>query len=177
MKKRVIVAGLAMGLCVSSTVSAKEIYLGEQTISAYSPASNTPTGSRDTCTGHRATEGRTIAVDMHNPLTRYGAKLKIEGFDGAFTVEDCGNLNHYGRDLDVFMDSESDCRDWGVRSRKVWLIVPDKKIKKVKVHIPYEQEKAIIKERERSLALLSTSNENLLDFKTTLEDRYSHKFL
>ena len=111
-------------------VSAKEVCIGECAISAYCPATNDPAGSRATSTGHTATANHTIAVDMYDPMCSYGAKVRIEGSDTIYTVEDCGNLLHYGRDFDVFFDTYSEMEQWGVRYKKVYLIVPDDKAKK-----------------------------------------------
>ena len=39
-----------------------------------------------------------------------------------YKVEDCGNLEKYDRQLDIFMDTGSEADNWGVRSRDVYLI-------------------------------------------------------
>ena len=129
MKKRLFILGicLIMGNILTSPAMAKEVCLGECCISAYSPETNTPANSRQTSTGHRATENHTIAVDMRDPLCNYGAKLRIEGSNTVYTVEDCGNLLHYGRDLDLFVGSKEETLKWGVRYKKVYLVLPDKK--------------------------------------------------
>lgn len=101
---------------------AKEMrfFLGEFTISAYSPESNDPIGTRETCTGIEATAERTIAVDMFNPIANYGDILEINGI--RYTVEDCGNLEKYNRQLDIFMNTGSEADNWGVRTREVYII-------------------------------------------------------
>ena len=115
---------ILLGVCILNTKPslAKEVktFLGNYTISAYSPESNTPVGSRETCTGAVATANRTIAVDMHNPIAKYGDILEIDGM--RYKVEDCGNLEKYDRQLDIFMDTGSEANNWGVRSRDVYLI-------------------------------------------------------
>lgn len=117
----IVVLLLIFSMLVSSNCQAKTIKesLGNCVISAYSPACNTPAGSRSTSSGKRATAGRTIAVDASNPIARMGDILYVEGL-GEFVVEDTGGFGKYGRDLDVFFDTPSETNSWGVRTRKVW---------------------------------------------------------
>ena len=89
--------------------------LGEVTISAYSPYCNTPAGTRNTATGERATARHTIAVDANNPIVPVGSKVEIDGI--IYTVEDRGGFGKYGRDFDIFMDTDEEADRWGVRRR------------------------------------------------------------
>ena len=115
---------ILLGICLSISKPswAKEIkhLLGEFNISAYSPESNDPIGTRETSTGAVATANKTIAIDMHNPIANYGDILEING--QRYVVEDCGNLEKYNRQLDIFMDTGSEADKWGVRTREVFLI-------------------------------------------------------
>ena len=129
----VILLSVGFTMLQTETAKAKEISLGDCVISAYSPACNTPRGSRTTCTGAVARGSHTIAVDSRDPRVGYGAKLKVEGFgDTVFVVEDCGGFGRLGRDFDMFFETEEEVNNWGVRERKVWLIVSDEKENKAK---------------------------------------------
>ena len=55
----------------------------------------------------------TIAVDPS--IIPYGTKVYIPRFGKVFTAEDCGG-GIKGNRIDIFMNSESDCYNWGVRS-------------------------------------------------------------
>ena len=142
-------------LVFSTRVKAAEKLLGTCTISAYSPACNTPAGSRETCTGNTARAYHTIAVDMHDPLCNYGCKLKVEGIDAIFVVEDCGNFKKYGRDLDIFFDTPAEVDDWGVRDRKVYLITEDSK--KVEKKVNREKVDKVEKEDTQESAVMQAS--------------------
>lgn len=125
----IVVLTLLLSVFVGASAQAAEekvktVPLGTMRISAYSPESNTPKGSRQTSTGHTATAGHTIAVDMNDPICSYGKKLMINGI--IYTVEDCGNLHKYGRDLDIFFDTEKECEEWGVRDVEVFLVKEEK---------------------------------------------------
>ena len=102
--------------------------LGEVTISAYSPYCNTPAGTRNTATGKRATARHTIAVDANNPIVPVGSKVEIDGI--IYTVEDRGGFGKYGRDFDIFMDTDEEADRWGVRRRIAYLIRPETRAEK-----------------------------------------------
>ena len=70
-----------------------------------------------TSTGVRATEGRTIAVDP--TVVPYGSKVIVNGHE--YIAEDCGG-GIKGKKIDIFMDSEAKCRQWGVRKIKIKIV-------------------------------------------------------
>lgn len=72
---------------------------------------------RNTATGVKAKEGRTVAVDPS--VIPYGTKLKINGNE--YIAEDCGGAVK-GNKIDLFMESHSDCLDWGVKTLDVEIL-------------------------------------------------------
>lgn len=48
-----------------------------------------------------------------------GTKVIIEGVE--YTVEDTGDLNHYGNDFDIFYATHAACGSWGRRHVKAYL--------------------------------------------------------
>ena len=108
----------------------KKVYLGEWWVTSYHASDNTPAGTHNTCTGSRAIEDVTCAVDMHNPLVPYGSTIYIEGF-GYRIVNDCGNFgycNNGRRAIDLFMHEG----EGGLWQRKIWWIKPETKAEKKK---------------------------------------------
>lgn len=51
----------------------------------------------------------------------YGSIVYIEEFDKYFVVEDCGGAIK-GKRIDIFMNSEKDCREWGVRKITIKIV-------------------------------------------------------
>ena len=45
----------------------------------------------------------------------------IKEFDKYFVAEDCGGKIK-GHRIDIFMDSEKDCREWGVRKITIKIV-------------------------------------------------------
>lgn len=70
------------------------------------------TGGGYTATGTKAKYG-TLAVDPK--VIPYGTKVYIKELDKVFTAEDCGG-GIKGNKVDIYMNSESACRNWGVRT-------------------------------------------------------------
>lgn len=70
------------------------------------------TGGGYTATGTKAKYG-TLAVDPR--IIPYGTKVYIKELGKVFTAEDCGG-GIKGNKVDIYMNSESDCRSWGVRT-------------------------------------------------------------
>ena len=68
------------------------------------------TGGGYTATGTKAKYG-TLAVDPK--VIPYGTKVYIKELDKVFTAEDCGG-GIKGNKVDIYMNSESACRNWGV---------------------------------------------------------------
>jgi 3D (Asp-Asp-Asp) domain-containing protein len=79
------------------------------------------TGKTDgiTFSGKKAVEGITVAAD----LSRYplGTKLKIEGFDNIFEVQDKGSAIN-GNDIDIFFNSHEAAENFGRQKLKVRII-------------------------------------------------------
>lgn len=93
---------ILMVILVAGTSSAKvKKYVGTMTCTTYHVSDNTPRYSRATSTGHRATEWRTIAVDIHSPVFNMGDEIYVEGF-GWGIIEDVGDFARYGTELDLF---------------------------------------------------------------------------
>lgn len=70
------------------------------------------TGGGYTATGTKAKYG-TLAVDPK--VIPYGTKVYIKELDKVFTAEDCGG-GIKGNKVDIYMNSKSACRNWGVRT-------------------------------------------------------------
>ena len=60
-----------------------------------------------------------IAVDPS--VIPYGSIVYIKEFDKYFVAEDCGGKIK-GHRIDIFMDSEKDCREWGVRKITIKIV-------------------------------------------------------
>lgn len=81
-------------------------------ITAYCPCEKCSGNyGRNTSTGVTATEGRTIAVDP--TVIPYGTEVIING--NTYVAEDCGGAIK-GNKVDIFMNSKSECINWGVRN-------------------------------------------------------------
>lgn len=76
-------------------------------------------GDTMTSTGVRPQSGRTIAVDP--TVIPYGSRVYIPEFGKTFIAEDCGG-GIKGNRIDIFMNSESECYNWGVRSITVQVL-------------------------------------------------------
>ncbi len=88
---------------------------------AYCPCSICcgPYANGITASGKKATAKHTIAVDAYNPIVPMGTRVIIEGVE--YTVEDTGDLNHYGNDFDIFYANHSDCLQWGRKHVEAFL--------------------------------------------------------
>ena len=60
-----------------------------------------------------------IAVDPS--VIPYGSIVYIKEFDKYFVAEDCGGKIK-GKRIDIFMNSEKDCREWGVRKITIKIV-------------------------------------------------------
>ncbi len=76
-------------------------------------------GDTITSTGTVPTEGTTIAVDPS--VIPYGSKVYIPEFDKVFTAEDCGSAIK-GNRIDIFMESEAKCNEWGVKNITIYML-------------------------------------------------------
>ena len=70
------------------------------------------TGGGYTAMGTKAKYG-TLAVDPS--VIPYGTKVYIKELDKVFTAEDCGG-GIKGNKVDIYMNTQADCRNWGVRT-------------------------------------------------------------
>lgn len=101
------------------TKKIKKIKWEKYVCTAYCPCCSCSEGyGRSTATGHRATAGRTIAVDPK--IIPYGTKVKIKGM-GVYRAEDCGGAIK-GNRIDIFFDTHSQCVKFGKRTLKVLII-------------------------------------------------------
>nr|WP_317331391.1 3D domain-containing protein [uncultured Romboutsia sp.] len=75
-------------------------------------------GDTITSTGTVPTEGTTIAVDPS--VIPYGSKVYIPELGKVFTAEDCGSAIK-GNRIDIFMDSEAKCNEWGVKNITIYV--------------------------------------------------------
>lgn len=95
--------------------------LGKVWVTAYCPCSLCcgPYANGITASGKTAKAKHTIAVDAYNPIVPMGTKVVIDGT--VYTVEDTGDLNHYGNDFDIFYAKHSDCGQWGRRHVEAYI--------------------------------------------------------
>lgn len=110
---------------ISRDSSTSEVECGDEIgmvwATAYCPCSQCcgPYANGITASGKTAKPKHTIAVDAYNPIVPMGTKVIIEGVE--YTVEDTGNLNHYGNDFDIFYATHAACGSWGRRHVKAYL--------------------------------------------------------
>ena len=95
--------------------------LGKVWVTAYCPCSQCcgPYANGITASGKTARAKHTIAVDAYNPIVPMGTKVVIEGT--VYTVEDTGNLNHYGNDFDIFYAKHNQTSQWGRRHVEAYI--------------------------------------------------------
>lgn len=66
-----------------------------------------------TATGKKPRPYHTLAVDPK--LIPYGTRVYIPEFNKVFIAEDCGSAIK-GNRIDIYMNNEFECRQWGVRN-------------------------------------------------------------
>lgn len=94
------------------------------TVTAYCPCvpccgvKAKPADTGITSAGTRAKQGRTIAAPRSIPL---GTKVKVEGLDGVYTVEDRTARRFDGR-WDLYFDNHKAALRWGKQELKVTII-------------------------------------------------------
>lgn len=76
-----------------------------------------------TASGTQATANRTIAVDAYNPIVPMGTQVVIEG--KTYTVEDTGDLNAHGTDIDLYYATHQEALNWGKRTVECFLAEGD----------------------------------------------------
>lgn len=97
----------------------RKIYKGVFELTAYCPCCDCSDGyGRNTSTGKRAVQGRTIAVD--HKIIPYGTVIYIQGL-GRYVAEDCGG-DVDGKRIDVFFNHHADTKIFGRQKRKVYII-------------------------------------------------------
>ncbi len=79
---------------------------------AYGPSAGT-----HTATGHRVAKGM-VAVDPR--VIPLGTRVYVEGYGYATALDVGGAIK--GNRIDVYLPSDSECRRWGVRSVKVYVL-------------------------------------------------------
>lgn len=94
----------------STKKESKKVNLGTFKVYAYSSGGITASGAR-TKANH------TVAVDPK--VIPLGSKIMVNG--KVYKAEDTGGAIK-GKKLDIYMPSESDCRNWGVRNCTVYLL-------------------------------------------------------
>lgn len=89
--------------------------IGDVWVTAYCSCSLCcgPYANGITASGKKATAKHTIAVDAYHPIVPMGTKVVIEGT--VYTVEDTGDLNHYGNDFDVYFSDHNLAMQFGRR--------------------------------------------------------------
>lgn len=95
--------------------------LGKVWVTAYCPCSQCcgPYANGITASGKTARAKHTIAVDAYNPIVPMGTKVVIDGT--VYTVEDTGDLNHYGNDFDIFYAKHEQTSQWGRRHVEAYI--------------------------------------------------------
>lgn len=120
--KQVIVKGTGTIQIASSLTTSKKLSSSKQnsnvsknkmlvSATAYSGGSITATGTRP--------RWGTIAVDPR--IIPYGTKVYIPKLNMTFIAEDCGG-GIKGNKIDIFMNSSSQCYNWGVRSLEIYIV-------------------------------------------------------
>lgn len=70
-----------------------------------------------TATGTVPTEGRTVAVDPK--VIPYGTVLVIDGHE--YIAEDCSVNYIHGKEIDIFFDSHSEAKEFGIQYAEVFV--------------------------------------------------------
>jgi len=99
--------------------SIKVLSLGAFTLRAYTQYTSSNKLPSKTATGTIPLSGRTVAVDPR--IIPYGTKIYIEGV-GERIAEDTG-ASIKGRQLDVFLPTVDHCRNFGVQTRDVRIVL------------------------------------------------------
>lgn len=87
-------------------------------VTAYTAYDDNMNGKGITASGVKARPYHTIAMSRKYP---FGTKVRIEGFDCIFVVEDRGGAIT-GNDIDIFMTSKQEALNFGRRKLKVKII-------------------------------------------------------
>jgi 3D (Asp-Asp-Asp) domain-containing protein len=110
---------LAKHRTASNKQSLKTLPLGSFTLRAYTRYARPNKKPNKTATGAVPVSGRTVAVDPR--IIPLGAKIYIEGL-GERVAEDSG-ASIKGRQLDVFLPTFEHCRNFGVQTRDVKIML------------------------------------------------------
>ncbi|MGE0680147.1 MAG: 3D domain-containing protein [Candidatus Binatia bacterium] len=103
----------------SNKQSIKALPLGSFTLRAYTRHARPNKSTKKTATGSVPASGRTVAVDPR--VIPFGTKIYIEGL-GERIAEDSG-ASVKGRRLDIFLSTSEHCRNFGVQTRDVKIML------------------------------------------------------
>lgn len=78
-----------------------------------------PWAGSPTASGVWPTGNHTLAVDAYAPIVPMGTQIIMNGT--LYKVEDTGNLNRYGVNFDVYMDSHATAQLWGHKTFEAFL--------------------------------------------------------
>lgn len=124
MKKRIAasqsgsVAASSSSSSGSSSVSGKWVSLGNFKLTAYCPCSQcSGSWGRQTASGNTAKAKHTIAVDKS--VIPLGSKIRIGNSSTVYVAEDVGVS---GKTIDIFFDSHSETRSFGVQHAEVYIL-------------------------------------------------------
>jgi 3D (Asp-Asp-Asp) domain-containing protein len=95
----------------SSKKSSSDKYGGRSVSTSFTVKAYAYTGGGTTASGMKAAVGR-VAVDPR--VIPLGTWLYIEGYGLCIAADTGGDIK--GKTVDLYMNSESECRNWGVRS-------------------------------------------------------------
>lgn len=112
-----------------------------------------------TASGVYPTANHTLAVDAYNPIVPLGTKIVMNGV--LYTVEDTGNLNQYGVNFDVYMNSHASALIWGHKTFEAYLYDANGS-SSVTVTETSTQKICTVKLKKRSFDTIARRNLNLI---------------
>ena len=113
-KRKVIDVKRNVGTSTNITINGKTYKARKMQVKATAYA-----GHQLTSTGGYAKVNRTIAVDPR--IIPYGSKIYIPELNYIGVAEDCGSAIKQNR-IDIFMATESQCIQWGVKNITIYIL-------------------------------------------------------
>ena len=113
-QRKVIDVKRNVGASTNITVNGKTYKARKMQVKATAYA-----GHQLTSTGGYAKVNRTIAVDPR--IIPYGSKIYIPELNYIGVAEDCGSAIKQNR-IDIFMATESQCIQWGIRNITIYIL-------------------------------------------------------